>query len=473
MAVVAKNYLDLTGLQAYDALIKTYIDNGDAKAIKTVLWDSTNEQIKFYKKENATLADTADYSVTISSSDVESLKTRVGLSSTLDSYNSATNLTDIMNILTGNSSTTGSVAKAAADAEASAKSYTDTEIAALDADVDASGTAQHSGTFVISGITEVDGVITGVDSVEVENAGAAAALDAQLAAIAKSGDSADASYDNTTSGLTATNVQAAIDEIKGGLGTAAAADVATSAIQEQSTDDGLVSAEQVAAFVAQEIAGLEGAMHFRGIITRQTGETDAQAIARVITDPEAGDVVVMSDNAKEYIYESATIGWKEVGDETEFVKKTTTIAGVDLQDNITKTELLSALNVEDGAEVNIIESVKVNGSALTPDSNRAVDVLIAEGTTNGTVAVNGSDVAVHGLGSAAYEATSAFDPAGAATAAVEALDTSSDVAIASASGDVITLYNGIKQEDGLIAQGAGDGITISPIATASINALFS
>ena len=75
-------------------------------------------------------------------------------------------------------------------------------------------------------------------------------------------------------------------------------------------------------------------MHFRGVITRQTGETDAQAIARVITNPEAGDVVVMSDNAKEYIYESSTIGWKEVGDETEFVKKTTTIAGVDLQDSI-------------------------------------------------------------------------------------------------------------------------------------------
>lgn len=45
----------------------------------------------------------------------------------------------------------------------------------LDADLDASGTAQHSGTFVMSGVTEVDGVITSVDSVEVEAAGAAAA----------------------------------------------------------------------------------------------------------------------------------------------------------------------------------------------------------------------------------------------------------------------------------------------------------
>lgn len=49
-------------------------------------------------------------------------------------------------------------------------------IANLDADVDATGTAQHSGTFVVSGITQVDGLITAVDSVEVETAGAAAAV---------------------------------------------------------------------------------------------------------------------------------------------------------------------------------------------------------------------------------------------------------------------------------------------------------
>lgn len=47
-------------------------------------------------------------------------------------------------------------------------------IEALDADLNASGTAQHGGTFVMSGVTEVDGVLTSVDSVEVEAAGAAA-----------------------------------------------------------------------------------------------------------------------------------------------------------------------------------------------------------------------------------------------------------------------------------------------------------
>lgn len=60
------------------------------------------------------------------------------------------------------------------------KDEIDRKIADLDADLDASGTAQHSGTFVMSGVTEVDGVITSVDSVEVEAAGAAAAAKATI-----------------------------------------------------------------------------------------------------------------------------------------------------------------------------------------------------------------------------------------------------------------------------------------------------
>lgn len=66
---------------------------------------------------------------------------------------------------------------------------------------------------------------------------------------------------------------------------------------------------------------------------------------------------------------------------------------------------------------NVIESVKVNGTALTVTS-KAVNITVAEGTTNGTIAVNGSDVNVHGLGSAAYTASTAYDAAGAATQAL-------------------------------------------------------
>ena len=54
------------------------------------------------------------------------------------------------------------------------------EIQKLDADLNASGTPAHNGTFVVSGVTEVDGKITSVDSVEVEAAGAAAAVKTAL-----------------------------------------------------------------------------------------------------------------------------------------------------------------------------------------------------------------------------------------------------------------------------------------------------
>jgi len=70
---------------------------------------------------------------------------------------------------------------ASADTIFGAKAYADSvvgsAVADLDADKDADGTAQHSGVFVMSGVTQVNGKITAVDSTEVEVAGAAAAAE--------------------------------------------------------------------------------------------------------------------------------------------------------------------------------------------------------------------------------------------------------------------------------------------------------
>ena len=79
-------------------------------------------------------------------------------------------------------------------------------------------------------------------------------------------------------------------------------------------------------------------------------------------------------------------------------------------------------------------AVKVNGSTLTQDANGAVDVKVEESTNNGKVKVNGTDVAVHGLGTAAYTATTAYDAAGAAAAV---LGTSTD------SSSAVTVYGAI------------------------------
>ena len=77
---------------------------------------------------------------------------------------------------------------------------------AIDAlDGDATATAASGNVYtVLTGVSQTDGVISKGSEVT-------------LAAVAKTGDAADVSYTNTTSGLTATNVQSAIDEIDGRL----------------------------------------------------------------------------------------------------------------------------------------------------------------------------------------------------------------------------------------------------------------
>ena len=71
-------------------------------------------------------------------------------------------------------------------------------------------------------------------------------------------------------------------------------------------------------------------------------------------------------------------------------------------DNNLTNALLSKLNgIEDGAEANDIDTIKVNDVAQTV-TGKAVDITVTEGTANGTIKVAGSDVAVHGLGTAAF-----------------------------------------------------------------------
>lgn len=76
--------------------------------------------------------------------------------------------------------------------------------------------------------------------------------------------------------------------------------------------------------------------------------------------------------------------------------------------------------ISQGGEPNVIETVKVNNSALTPDASKAVNITIGQGSSNGTIAVNGANVSVKGLNSAAYTASTAYDAAGSAAAVLGA-----------------------------------------------------
>ena len=68
-----------------------------------------------------------------------------------------------------------------------------------------------------------------------------------------------------------------------------------------------------------DIADLAGAMHFRGAVTPNEGETDLQALARVITDPASGDVAIITSTSKEYVFNGTS--WIELGDEVLYATK--------------------------------------------------------------------------------------------------------------------------------------------------------
>lgn len=70
--------------------------------------------------------------------------------------------------------------------------------------------------------------------------------------------------------------------------------------------------------------------------------------------------------------EIATTYLKITDASTTYVPLTRTIAGLKLEGNITAEALRGAINVEDGSEKNIIESITIDNVPQNPDSNRSV-----------------------------------------------------------------------------------------------------
>ena len=146
--------------------------------------------------------------------------------------------------------------------------------------------------------------------------------------------------------------------------------------------------------VADAIAALGQALRFVGIATKQEGETEAQAVEHKFPagSQTAGAVAICG--AKEFICAGSPLSWNEFGDvsayetsahaEATFVKKTLTIAGINLNDNVTADELKTALGLGALAYKN-----SASGSITTVDS--ADDITVAKADT---YTVAGTAVAV-------------------------------------------------------------------------------
>jgi len=196
------------------------------------------------------------------------------------------------------------------------------------------------------------------------------------------------------------------------LGSAAWLDAVTT-VAEGGTN--LPTAGAVYAAIANAVKDLEGAMHFVGKIE---GETFAAALAAFKQAhptyvEKAGDIVIYG--VKEYVYDGTT--WQELGDESiyetaahaaqTYVAKTRTIAGIDLQDDITADEIktalgLKALAYKDSASGSVSTADSITGAAYTPAGTVAVELsqtstamassgnFTPAGTVSGSVTATGT-----------------------------------------------------------------------------------
>ena len=120
-----------------------------------------------------------------------------------------------------------------------------------------------------------------------------------------------------------------------------------------------------------------------------------------------------------------------------------------------------------GGEPNVLTSVKVNGVALAI-AEKAVDILIAAGTANGTLAVNGADIAVKGLAALAYKAQvseSDLDSALTAVLAAKAAKADVDTLIGSDTGKSVRTIANEELAAQLIPESAQESLdTLAEIA---------
>lgn len=454
MAIVnTKKYIDLADLTLFkelnDSATAAAIATAEAKSLHTVAIDGNT--LKFYREEEPVGSATPAYSITLPQQDLSNYLQKIA------------------------NATGGKVVQSVAD-----------------------------GTIVESSVNVSDLVVS-----------------SDLAAVATSGDADDVSYDNTDSGLTATDVQAALDELAG----QSAGGVASKTVY------------------ITETAGGSGAAYSKryGIYQGSEGSASSPVVGEKLADidipkdmvVEEGEVVdVVYDNG--HLYEGSTSGTdvtEEIkgeggtatsADAGKYIKLTIAnssgdhlwIAAKDLvdiytaQQNATQVQLaidnnnvisativagsIGTTELADSAvtaaklATDAVTTAKIVDEAVTEGKlsqavqaklNASVGVTaVAEGTTNGTVSVTTdgttADVAVHGLGSAAYTASTAYDAAGAADAVLgSASDTSTD----------ITVYGARAYADSLgsnyatAAQGAkaDSALQLSDVATESeIRALF-
>ena len=201
--------------------------------------------------------------------------------------------------------------------------------------------------------------------------------------------------------------------------------------------------------VDSKISALGSVFSFKG-----TKKTFAE-LEKLTTGNKTGDVWHVTENSAEYVWDGAK--WEELGSTVDlstyatqtyvdgkFTNADATFAGTAAKatnaDKAADSDKLGGVAADNYAQLTDItlKGVKVNGKDLTA-TDKVVDVTVATGTAEGTIAVNGTDVKVAGLGSAAYTESSAYATAEQGAKADSAIQ-EADLAPYAKSADVATKY---------------------------------
>lgn len=160
--------------------------------------------------------------------------------------------------------------------------------------------------------------------------------------------------------------------------------------------------------------GVVGGLYFvtsEGLVYIYDGTTFKaySGVRSAAFDEKAEKLTIVQHDGTEV--EVSLSGYAKSTDLSSYVKKEQKVAGIDLQNDITVEELKTALGLTAAnlaGQANVLEGVKVNGAKLAIADDKTVNVLIGEGSANGTISVNDANVSVHGLNSAAYHAETDF-----------------------------------------------------------------
>lgn len=291
------------------------------------------------------------------------------------------------------------------------------------------------------------------------------ALDAQLAAVAKSGDADDVAYDNTTSGLAATDVQAAIDEV------AAASAGGVSSKTVYMVDNGATSAYAKVYNIYQGDQGSAADPEVTELIGTINIPKD-----KVVED---GSVVsIFFDSSDNTLHEGSISGTDVTelivgaggtatsADAGKYIKLTLQnvtdplyIAAQSLVDIYTGgTTAEATVSISNANEITVsigtIAATKISHNSSTVEA--ALNVLEGDSTTAGSVAKAEADAKAYADG------------------LVAGLDTSSDVALYShdTTTGAVTFTGSLAESDGIIGEGSGDDVIFTPVTNSEIQALF-